>query len=119
MMTSSSNHVPSLSYWKLRCFVLNTLPTTIHGRTRFATVIGKVACRYGTRAFLDSPRNTRNLTDVLSVLLQSKRFRLIDSCTNPPAAVRHVKCSKPSRSDSRRPSSKQLVCKMCYPSNNK
>lgn len=78
MMTSTSNHVPRLSYWKLRCFVLNALQTTIQGRTRFVTVIGKVARRYGTRAFLNNPRNTRNLTDVLSVLLQSKRFRLID-----------------------------------------
>lgn len=77
-MTPSSDRVPRLSYWTLRCFVLKTLPTAAGSRTRFATLIGKVARRYGTRAFLASPRNARNLTDVLNVLLQSKRFRLID-----------------------------------------
>ncbi|XP_029342347.1 uncharacterized protein LOC115033629 isoform X1 [Acyrthosiphon pisum] len=113
----TSCHVPRLSYWKLRCFILNILPNTIGDRTRFTTVIKKVARRYGTRAFLASPRNARNLTDVISVLLQSKRFRLIDSCTNPPAAA-HVSCNKPSGSVSRRLVSEKLECKTCYPSNN-
>jgi len=86
-MTSSSGNVPRLSYWKLRCFILNVLPNTIGDRIRFTTVIKKVAHRYGTRAFLASPRNARNLTDVISVLLQSKRFRLIDVSVSHYSAI--------------------------------
>ncbi|KAL5242023.1 hypothetical protein ACI65C_009433 [Semiaphis heraclei] len=113
-MASSLGRVPRLSYWKLRCFILNVLPNTTGDRIRFTKVIEKVARRYGTRAFLTSPRNARNLTEVISVLLQSKRFRLIDSSTNPPAAGRSS-CSKRSGSDSRRLVSEQLECKTCYP----
>lgn len=67
---------PRLSYWRLRRFVLAVLPNGDGGRMRFATLIDKVARRYGARAFLASPRNERNLNDVVTVLLLSKRFRL-------------------------------------------
>lgn len=63
-----------LSYLTLRCFVLKTLSDG--GQTDLATLIEKIARRYGARAFLDSPRNERNLIDVINVLLLSKRFRL-------------------------------------------
>jgi hypothetical protein len=77
-MTSSYNRVSRLSYWTLRCFVLKILPNEDgQGSMSFVTLIGKVARRYGTRRFLASPRNLRNLTDVINILLQSKRFTLI------------------------------------------
>lgn len=73
------NSIPRrLSYWTLRRFMLNTLSNGDNGgRVNLATLVEIIANHYGTRAFLASPRNERNLTDIINVLLLSKRFRLM------------------------------------------